>query len=58
MKDKKRSLFLLSEKDWSSDYPDGNNNRKHPLTYVGTRKSFVVCSRQDPALIDGSDQDG
>jgi hypothetical protein len=53
-----QSLFQLKLKNWESDYPDGNYDVVRPLTFAGDTTPYIVCSRDRPAEIYGSEQDG
>jgi uncharacterized protein len=53
-----KSLFLLKLKNYASDYPEGNYDVVRPVEFTEDTTLYMVCSRDRPAVIDGSEQDG
>jgi uncharacterized protein len=53
-----KSMFEIKASNWSSDYPDGNYDKARPREASAGTTSYIVCSRNDPSIIDYDEDDG
>ncbi len=52
--DRHGALFRVVTKAWQSTHPDGAYNRRSPRRGGGAATSYVLCSKQRPALLDAA----
>ena len=53
-----KSMFAVNLSYWGSDYPDGNYDAVRPRSFSGNATSYVVCSKQDPSIIERDEKSG
>ena len=53
-----KSMFAIKLSYWGSEYPDGNYDAVRPRSASGTADSYVVCSKQDPSIIERDEKSG
>ena len=56
----RKSMFLVRSKSFVANYTiaDNDSEKMGPRRFVGNESSYVICSRQSPAMISGDDKSG